>query len=302
MPAHDFSGSLADLQDWLSPASHLSKAGYHLLVGGGRPVTNTDPAFAALKEYLESAHADAREHFHQICKLDLHPMAHSPGGAVEYPNRLVGNVRRGLFGEALCGAVAECWFLLHFQGEFDVPVFLFRFHSGVEEELAKLLDGGPATDFAGRHGDDFLAVELGADGEVVRILVGEAKFRTKMGTAEYDALMKGPKGVLSKLSAEPDVPLSINKLSRLLGIVDSARFEKMRASLDEIYFRQRKAERVDMVVLVYESHAVQAKPPYAPKVVKPAEHTVARPLVIAELHIPSANALLGEIYPILYRP
>ncbi len=298
MPAHEFAGSFDALRNWLSAHTHHASAQYHVLVASAAGIAHLNPAYAALKAYLESAHADARSHFHEICSINLHPGAQGLGGIVEYPNRMVGNVRRGLFGEALCGLVAESWLLLSVEAEFTVPVFLFRFHSGVEEALNKLLDGATPPEFSGRHGDDFLAVELDGDGEVVRILVGEAKFRTDMGVSQYRVLANE---VLPKLSAEPNVPLSITKLSRLLKEVDAVRFETVRASLDEIHLRQRTVERVDMVVLVYEKDAVRMKPPYAPTSGKPAEHSVARPLVIVELHLPEANALMDSLYPDLYR-
>lgn len=298
MPAHDFTGSFDVLRSWLSARNPYASAQYQVLVLSATQIADPSPAYAELKTYLESAHADARAHFHDICRINLHPRARGPGATVEYPNRLDGSVRSGLFGEALCGLVAESWLLLSTQVDFTVPVFLFRFHSGVEEFLNKLLDGGTPTGFAGRHGDDFLAVELDEHDEVVRILVGEAKFRTDMGVSPFRKLMVEE---IPKLSDEPDIPLSITKLIRALELVDAARFETVRASLEAIHLRQRSVERVDMMVIVYENHQVRTPPPYASTPNKPAEHSAARPLVIVELHLPGANMLMSSLYPNLYR-
>lgn len=301
MPAHDFTGSLDDLRNWIPVTGCTTLADYQRLLCTGSLIGTADPGYIALKTYLESAHRDARDHFHEICSIDLHPGANGPGGRVEYPNRLIGRVRKGLFGEALCGVITESWLLLAAQAHFTVPVFLFRFHSGVEEELSKLLDGGPAAEFAGRHGDDFLALELSPTEDVVRILVGEAKFRTEMTPGGYHDVMVTEDKVLPKLSTEPSVPRSITKLNRLLGMVDATRFEAIRASLEQIHLRQATAERVDMVLLVYEDHAKRTPPPYAPTTAKPTEHTAARPLLVVELHLPGANALMDSLYPVLYR-
>lgn len=301
LSAHDYDGFHADFYAWLGAVQHVPSASYQLLVAPKPGTPGGDPPFDKLKAYFESAHADARQHFHAVCMLDLHPRASGPTGVVEYPNRLVGNVRRGLFGEALCGVVAQTWLLLTDQRQYLVPVFLFREHSGVEDALNKLLDGQEPTDLPGRLGDDFLAVQTDDSGNVVSILVGEAKFRSKMNPSIYKELMLEPKGVLPKMSAEGDAPSSITKLIRILREIDPERFETIRASLEEIHYRTRLAERVDLVVLAYEEHGATTAPPYSPTTEKPKAHDSTRPLVIAELHIPMANDLMDKLYTNLYR-
>ena len=62
---------------------------------------------AALKEYFESAHLDARASFHSFIGIDLHPDADGDTPIVTYPGSLPSTTKRGLFGEVLAGLLTE---------------------------------------------------------------------------------------------------------------------------------------------------------------------------------------------------
>jgi hypothetical protein len=82
----------AALNKWLK--AYPSEAGTygHLLleqVGAG-----DDKLVESLRPYFESAHTDAREYFHALIGMDLHPEASASGAHAEYPRCLPKVARR----------------------------------------------------------------------------------------------------------------------------------------------------------------------------------------------------------------
>jgi hypothetical protein len=75
-----------------------------------------------------------------------------------------------------------------------IPVFLFRFHEDAEAYLFALArDEERKREVYGRRGSDFLALALNDDGEVVRFIAGEAKWRKKLRKSVVAELMYGKK-------------------------------------------------------------------------------------------------------------
>jgi len=312
--AHDIDVPTEAFSKWLNFEDFLRTDDYHLLVTSDDE--RTAPPVELIGAYLESAYADARYYYHKICNLDLHPVPGTRTSAVQFPNSLPDNTRKGMFGEALCGIVVQTYLLLENDRDFDVPVFLFRQHSGVEEALTILKRGGTIKEVPGRHGDDFIGIEVDEEGWIIGFIVGEAKYRSKMNASVYDGLMndqqsgsgktgkkrkKVNRGILGKMVNEPDLPISMNSLKRILQDIDEDRFERLIVSIEELDIGIRKADRVDLVVLACAETAKKAKPPYSPTTSRPSDHKTTRPLVIAELVIPQGGDLITSLYDDLYR-
>lgn len=147
----------------------------------------------ALVPYFESAHLDAREHFHEEIGIDLHPDAGSAGAHATYPNCLPSKTRRGLFGEVMAGMLTEHYAYVG-KHKWRVPIFLFRLHEDVEHYLFALArDASLTREVMGRHGSDFLAIVLDDEGYVGRYLAGEAKWRKALSPSVVANLLLGPK-------------------------------------------------------------------------------------------------------------
>jgi hypothetical protein len=122
------------LADWLESYDTVRERYGHLLLEQKRDID--DELITALRPYFESAHQDAREHFHAQIGIDLHPDADGVGEGACYPNCLPRTALRGLFGEVMAGMLTEA-FRESFVGAhpWRVPIFLFRYHADVEAYL-----------------------------------------------------------------------------------------------------------------------------------------------------------------------
>lgn len=221
----------------------------------------------ALKPYFESAHLDAREHFHNEIGIDLHPDADDAGGHARYPRCLPPNSRRGLFGEVLAGLVTEAY---DFVGGHDwiVPIFLFRYHADVEKYLFDLArDPEREREIFGRFGSDFLAISLDDDSYVARFVAGEAKWRRTLTPGVVEELLLGKwiddpdgsgqrvrsgKGIWAEINKDTPVPHGVRQLQRLLQERDPDGYAPAILSMDEALL-VRDADpipRTDLVLIV----------------------------------------------------
>lgn len=219
----------AALETWLNANGSIRGGNYgHLLLE--QQGESDDVLVAALRPYFESAHLDARTHFHAQLGIDLHPDAGRPAD-IRYPNCLPSTAQRGLFGEVMAGLVTEAY-----QDEFvgghpwRVPIFLFRKHEDVENYLWALkYDDEREREIYGRHGTDFLGISLTATGDVARMIVGEAKWRVSLTDSVVASVLLGPKkkdkagnsahngrGVWFEVNRDSPVPWGLRQLQRLL--------------------------------------------------------------------------------------
>jgi hypothetical protein len=181
------------LAEWLEAYGNVEQSYGHLLL---EQKTEIDEELVdALRPYFESAHLDAREYFHAQVGISLHPDAAGGPPPVCYPTCLPSKAHRGLFGEVVAGLVTEAY-----QDEFvgghpwRVPIFLFREHDDVEKYLWALrFDPARTREIYGRHGSDFIGISLNAQGEVVRVIAGEAKWRKTLTDSVIENLLHGPK-------------------------------------------------------------------------------------------------------------
>ncbi|WP_304279615.1 aminotransferase [Caulobacter segnis] len=185
----------------------------------------------ALRPYFESAHLDAREHFHAQIGISLHPDAAVGPPCVSYPNCLPAKAHRGLFGEVVAGLVTQAYQDNFVGGHaWQVPIFLFRQHDDVENYLWALR-WNPARkrEIYGRHGSDFIGIAVNSAGEVVRVIAGEAKWRKRLQPAVVANLMLGDKernaagvlvhngrGIWFEINRDSPIPHGLRQLQRLL--------------------------------------------------------------------------------------
>jgi hypothetical protein len=219
------------INDWLTAYPTVVGHYGHLLLEQREPLAPT--LARALRPYFESAHLDAREHFGAQIGIDLHPDADDEDGGeayLLYPRCLPVTARRGLFGEVMAGLVTELFdFVGHYQ--WKVPIFLFRYHADVEKYLFDLArDAARQRMVFGRFGSDFLGLCLDAEGNVIRFIAGEAKWRETLTDAAVETLMHGPwvtnpetgerrrsgKGVWFEVNRGLAVPHGVRQLQRLL--------------------------------------------------------------------------------------
>ncbi|AIC29512.1 hypothetical protein IE4771_PA00005 (plasmid) [Rhizobium etli bv. mimosae str. IE4771] len=222
------------IDEWLSSNGTIRGTYGHLLLE--QKAATDDDLMDAMRPYFESAHLDAREYFHRQIGIDLHPDADAPGVHACYPSCLPSTARRGLFGEVMAGMVTEA-----FQDEFvgghpwRIPIFLFRQHADVEAYLWDLArNPDRIRQIFGRFGSDFLGLALNEDGEVVRFIAGEAKWRQRLTDSAVKSLMLGPweedeetgerkrsgRGVWFEVNRDTPLPHGLRQLQRLLELRD----------------------------------------------------------------------------------
>src|SRR5687767_13257644 len=113
------------LQKWLEEYRSENGGYGHLLLEEKQAIdANIN---GALVPYFESAHLDARECFHKLARISLHPDEGEVGCEGQYPVCLPLTTRKGLFGEVICGMFTEAYKFVG-KHEWLIPVFLFRNH------------------------------------------------------------------------------------------------------------------------------------------------------------------------------
>lgn len=304
------------LDAWLRAYSDVSDGFGHLLL---EQETETDETLVdALRPYFESAHLDARQYFHEILRIDLHPDADGPGAHAAYPNALRASDKRGLFGEVVAGLVTEAY---AFVGDYKwtIPVFLFRYHADVEHYLFALSrDESRGRQVFGRQGSDFVALCLNADGSVKRFLAGEAKWRSSFTQNVVDALLLGKKvddpnrsgakihsgkGIWFELNRDTKTPHGISQIHRLLCELDPEEYGATIISLDRALALNNVEEipRTDLVVLAGNASSGRESGEYFvdwPN--KPAEYEAGNDLQVVELVLNEGDELVDEIYNTLW--
>lgn len=301
----------ATLNKWLK--NYPSKTGTygHLLLE--QVGASDDKLVKALRPYFESAHADAREHFHALIGIDLHPEASAPGAHAEYPRCLPKIALRGLFGEVMAGLVAEHY---DFVGDHDwkVPIFLFRHHEDVERYLFALArDPSLVRTVFGRFGSDFIAIAVGKDGDVVRYLAGEAKWRANLTKGTADDLLLGKKakgtavrendGIWNQLKKDSKIPHGLRQLQRLLIDRDPAGWSAAILSLDKALLLKNPLPlpRTNLVLI-----SGNTTPKRGDGVAwvefdsAPSEYAASHDLQVVELFLTQGEKLIEAIYDVLW--
>lgn len=301
------------LANWLNDYPSEEVEGYgHLLL---EEQAETDLALADdLIDYFESAHLDARKCFHKLARISLHPDAGDEACDAQYPGSLPLTALKGLFGEVMCGMMAENF---EFVGkhEYLIPVFLFRNHEDAGQYIYTLSrDHTRTREVLGRKGDDFIAIVVDGEGKVTRFIAGEAKWRgswtqSALATVMLGAKIEDPedetkrihngKGVWFEVNRGLSVPLGLEQLHTILVECEPDKFASAIASLDRILARRNPdpVERTDLIILAGGSPPTRkATHSLIPWDVIPEEYTAGRDLQIVELLFSNGDDLINEIY------
>jgi len=302
------------LDDWLKAyPSEVGNYGHLLLEQVGE---SDDMLVEAFRPYFESAHLDAREHFHDQIGIDLHPDADTAGAHAQYPNCLSSTARRGLFGEVMAGMLTEHYTFVG-KHEWRVPIFLFRYHADVEAYLFALARDPTRTRAVfGRFGSDFLALALDGKGQVVRFLAGEAKWRKSLTPAVLDSLMLGEvlkdefgnkshsgKGIWHQLNLDTNIPYGMRQLQKLLKERDPDGSSAAILSIDRAILL-KTAEPIPRTNLVLICGNDSSNREEAHSLIdwteKPSEYTSLHDLQVVELILSDGEKLIDEIYDNLW--
>lgn len=275
----------------------------------------TDPAIADdLIAYFESAHLDARQCFHKLARISLHPDADDEACDAQYPNSLPLTALKGLFGEVMCGMLAESFEFIG-KHEYLIPVFLFRNHEDAGQYIYTLSrDRTRTREVLGRKGDDFIGIVVNQEGKVTRFIAGEAKWRGTWTPSAVNTVMLGEKivdpddntkrihngkGVWYEVNRGLPVPLGLEQLHTILNECEPEKFASVIASLDRILARRNPdpVERTDLILLAGGSAPTRkAKHSLIPWDAVPEEYTVGRDLQIVELLFSNGDDLISAIY------
>lgn len=305
------------LDEWLEANGTIQQSYGHLLLEQKADIDQD--LVDALRPYFESAHLDAREHFHAHVGISLHPDATGGPPPVCYPNCLPSKAHRGLFGEVVAGLVTEAY-----RGEFVgghpwcVPVFLFREHDDVEKYLWALrYDPARTREIYGRHGSDFIGIALNAQGEVVRLIAGEAKWRMALTDSVVTSLLLGPKeedeatgemvhngrGIWFEVNRDSPIPHGLRQLQKLLEQRDPNGHANAILSIDRAVLGQgQPPERTNLVLLV--GNGAKRREPASvliPWEQPPAEYTAPHELQVVEVILNGGEALIDDLYATLWR-
>lgn len=302
------------LAGWLKEFPSVIDNYGHLLLEQKR--LNHDELIEAFRPYFESAHSDAREHFHELIGIDLHPDASAAGAHAIYPKCLPSTARRGLFGEVMTGMLTQHY---NFVGDYKwhVPIFLFRYHADVEAYLFALArDPSRTRTVFGRFGSDFIALALNGNGEVVRYLVGEAKWRKSLSQSIVDALMLGDmekdehgkrihsgKGIWHQLNLGTKIPHGIRQLQKLLKERDPNGWSAAIVSIDKAILL-KNAVPIPRTNLVFICGNGAAKRGQGESLIewekKPVEYSSLSDLQVVELILSDGESLIDKIYDSLW--
>lgn len=275
----------------------------------------TDPAIADdFIGYFESAHLDARQCFHNLARISLHPDAGDAACDAQYPGSLPLTARKGLFGEVMCGMMAESFKFIG-EHEYLIPVFLFRNHEDAGQYIYTLSrDRTRTREVLGRKGDDFIGIVVNQDGKVTRFIAGEAKWRGTWTPSAVNTVMLGEKivdpddnskrihngkGVWYEVNRGLPVPLGLEQLHTILNECEPDKFASVIASLDRILARRNPdpVERTDLILLVGGPSATrEPRQTLIGWESIPEEYTAGRDLQIVELLFSNGDDLIDAIY------
>lgn len=315
---HTYPPPIAALAKWLDSNSTVKGNYGHLLLEQKSPAGK--PIIDALRPYFESAHLDARNYIHEQIGISLHPDLEGQHVEIEYPKCLPSSARRGLFGEVMAGLITE-GYKHEFVGSYDwkVPVFLFRAHEDAERYLWTLrFAPDRKRQIFGRHGSDFIGIALNSENEVIRVIVGEAKWRAKLSQSVVDTIMHGRKeknrktgqsvhngrGVWSELNQDMTIPHSLRQLQRILETSDhSSDYTATITSIDRAILGQGpQLERTNLVLIIGNGSNKREKlTRLIPYEAPPPEYTASHDLQVAEVVLKRGESLIDELYTSLWR-
>ena len=312
----------ADILDkWLTDYANVEgNYGHLLLEQTEQPIPNLA---RSLVPYFKSAHRDARKYFCEQIGVDLHPDAETADDEEEreidslYPKCLPPSARRGLFGEVMAGMLTEHYSYVG-EYEWEVPIFLFRYHADAEKYVFDLSrDGERTRQVFGRFGTDFIGLCLDENGSVIRFIAGEAKWRDKLNTATVETLMFGKwikndetgektrsgKGIWFEMNRDTPVPHGLRQLQRLLQERDPDGHAAAILSLDKALMLRNPISIPRTNLILIAGNDVPSRGERTPLLhweKAPEEYAAEHDLQVVELILNDGGDLIDKIYDALW--
>lgn len=286
----------ADLERWLSVVPTLDPNGNYCHTWCRQMEAGKwKEHLPGIVRYLEQAHADAREVFHNTIHISLDPI---PARRIQpsYPHDMPMQAKKGFFGEALCGMFTESMDIIG-GDNWVIPTFLFRLHREAEEHLFRLvMKEKVPKKIPGRTGSDFLAIAFGADGKIQKFLSGEAKCHEKFNITKCKKFLKD-------ISEEGPVPVSLPQLIRILEDQDRGHLTELIAAIDEIFLNGTYSEigKINVLLYLYDNPKIASyETARISSEIKESSYNSNVPLHVFEICIPDGSDLVKTAYEQLY--
>jgi hypothetical protein len=286
----------ADLESWLTVIHAGEIKGTYRHTWCRQPGTGQwQEHLQGIIQYLERAHADAREIFHSSIHLSLDPVP-AKRNQPSYPHDMPLNAKKGFFGEALCGLFTETMDIVG-GDEWIIPTFLFRLHAAAEEHLFRLVmkEKVPKA-IPGRTGSDFIALAI-RDGQITKFLSGEAKCHEIFNITQCGQFLK-------KMSEEGPAPVSLPQLIRILEDQDDGRLSEIIAAIDDVFLQNKfdTIPKTNLFLYLYDKPGVITYEAARISVdLKASSYTSNVPLHVFEVNIPDGSQLVESAYDRVYR-
>ena len=289
--------------DWLVNSLTPSEDGYYHHRKLEEQLESRLDAIEELKAIVYRAHEDARNCIRNTIGIEnsLDPWGEKATPGTEhfsiesYPKKLPINTLKGYFGEIFAGLIAENF--SPFEQEWEVPVFLFRYHELAFDCLDQMRQGiTPSEHIVGRHGDDCLAFQRNDNGKIIRSLSCEAK-----------CTLGHEKGMINdahiKASSQVLVPTSFNQIIKVMSAYsdeDSSAAAWVDA-LRQLYLVNSDTadyERCDLVSYICGLPPVRTTTEIIPTLAPHKNYTGGRRLEAVETHLHDVEGLVGQVYEI----
>lgn len=288
------------LRAWLRPQTSQSADGRYWHAVLKEDLSQRGEILDQLRSYVSAAHEDARRRLRRLVECpSLDPIGSSASPdpqsdpAAGYPELLDMIMLKGYFGEVMAGIIAEQ--MCPLGHNWEVPAFLFRFHDAAFAELSRCREtGGSAGTIVGRSGDDCLAFERAASGEIVRCLVCEAKCRSDH---EPTAISKAHRKVSEAIS----LPSDLLRLVEILRDYEDDTSIAWVDSLQRLYYTRSRGspshERCDSVTYVCgRPPANPSRQSWMPTDVPHGAYSGGRKLAAADVHLQDVESMVAEVY------
>jgi DEAD/DEAH box helicase len=244
---------------------------------------------------VQKSHDDARNRLRKLAGNSLEPFEDSPkiDPTKGYPERLHHQSLKGYFGEIFAGIIAEN-FAPFGEGDWEVPVFLFRVHI-VEFQHLEFLNqtGEKAKKRPGRTGDDCLAFRRNSEGVIISSLACEAKC-----TANHKTNMISE--AHEKASAVNIKPVDIPQLIEILQDYDDLVSNEWVNALRVLWLQKVKKnyERCDLVSYICGEHpsAKRQRKAWISTEKAHENYTSGRRLEAVEIHLHDVENLIKAVY------
>jgi hypothetical protein len=276
------------LDSWLLVRSSESRPGKYwhrsyVPRGPARPEHLT-----RLRDYVQGAHQDARTYIDSIFTTTLDPSGVPLSARVGYPAALPPAALTGYFGECLAGLVLE-----HGEpfgdGNYRVPVFLFRFHDTAINWLLRRTAGPVEGAVPGRPGTDVIGFRIDPAGSVDGVVAVEAKCLTHHDMAKL-------REAHVQLSDLLGLPVSIRQVLQVLRDRRDDESKELARSIAQLFLAPPKSGfRRDMVVYTC-AQEPKAREAWAPTSGADPAYRGGRPLLVVELHMPDLASLVAHCY------